>query len=170
MADDSAASQSGPLAALIADAKSGALTTKFSSDVRVNADEFVYIERDCQAFKNEIQTLRRIAENISRRQHWGLGETTDGLNSANTVVGWFRGKAKAVGNKDTDNNVYDILDKHYKIVDDLQTLHHTIAQQYVQQDQEFAAEYNRLKANLPPSSIGKEYQLGLAPNPGVGQS
>ncbi|MFF0495944.1 hypothetical protein ACFYU5_06035 [Nocardia aobensis] len=170
MAGDASA-QSGSLANSINDARDGNLTVKFSDKIRVNADEFVYIERDCQAFKDEISALQQIAQNIADRQHWGLGELTEGLDSAKVLVGWFRGKAKIVDpTRDTSNNVYDILQQHYQIVDDIQRIHRTIAQKYVETDQEFAAEYNALMANTPASPIGKvQIQPGIVPqSPAVG--
>lgn len=54
----------------------------------VNADEFAYIERDCQAFMDEIRKMQRKAKVISDQQHWGLGEDKDGLRSAKAVVSW----------------------------------------------------------------------------------
>ncbi|WP_433714871.1 hypothetical protein ACQP2U_12970 [Nocardia sp. CA-084685] len=169
--DTTMPASAGPLASAIKDAQNGKLTVSFSDDVRVNADEFVYIERDCEAFKEEIRDLQRIAQSISDREHWGLGETTDGMTSAATLVARFRGKAKIVNPAtDTDNNVYDILQQHYQIVDDIQNLHRTIAQKYVEQDQEFAARYNELKANVEASQIGAPTQLGVISPPAVGAS
>ncbi|WP_280275867.1 hypothetical protein [Nocardia wallacei] len=169
---DEGAQPTNPIANLVKDAENGNLSVSFSDKVVVNADEFVYIERDCQAFKDEIQQLQRIAQTVSRREHWGLGETTDGLNSANTVVGWFRGKAKIVDPaKDSANNVWDILQQHYDIVDEIQTLHRTVAQKYLETDQEFAARYNELMANTPPSPIGtQQIQPGVTPPPAIGAS
>ncbi|WP_063065849.1 hypothetical protein [Nocardia violaceofusca] len=161
----------GPLSTSITDASDGKLTVKFGDAIKVNADEFVYIERDCQAFKDEISQLQRIAQNISDRQHWGLGESTDGLESSRVLVSWFRGKAKVVdSSRDTNNNVFDILQQHYDIVDQIQTLHRTIAQKYMETDEEFAAEYNLLKANTAPSPIGTvQIQPGIVPqSPAVG--
>ncbi|MEV6138792.1 hypothetical protein AB0L63_22555 [Nocardia sp. NPDC051990] len=169
--DTTTPSSAGPLASAIKDAQDGKLTVSFSNEVRVNADEFVYIERDCEAFKEEIRNLQRIAEKISHREHWGLGETTDGMSSANTLVARFRGKAKIVNPAtDSDNNVFDILAQHYQIVDEIQTLHRTIAQKYIEQDQEFAARYNELKANVDASQIGIPTQLGVISPPAVGAS
>ncbi|MEU6560386.1 hypothetical protein [Nocardia nova] len=151
-ADDAPA---GPLSSLINDARDGNLTVSFSDKVHVNADEFVYILRDCQAFKKEIRALQAIAQNIGDRQHWGLGEGTEDLESSKVMVGWFRGKAKVVDpTRDSSNNVYDILQQHYDIVDQIETLHQTIAQKYVETDQEFASEFNTLMANKAPSPIG----------------
>ncbi|GAB2691755.1 hypothetical protein [Nocardia thraciensis] len=161
----------GPLASLITDAQDGNLTVSFSDQVVVNADEFVYIERDCQAFKQEIQALQRIATSISEREKWGLGELTEGLNSASTLVGRFRGKAMSRGSdSDTANNVYDILQQHYDIVDEIETLHRTIAQKFIETDQAFAAEYNRLMADKPKSLIGPQTKLqpGVTAPPAVG--
>ncbi|MEV4238728.1 hypothetical protein ACIBJI_21550 [Nocardia sp. NPDC050408] len=171
MSDSTTSSSSGPLASAIKDAQDGKLTVSFSDKVRVNADEFVYIERDCEAFKEEIRRLQRIAERISNRKNWGLGESTDGMISAATLVARFRGKAKIVNPAtDSNNNVYDMLEQHYQIVDDIQTLHRTIAQKYVEQDQEFAAEYNALMANKEASQIGTLNQPGVISAPAVGAS
>ncbi|WP_063045693.1 hypothetical protein [Nocardia pseudovaccinii] len=169
--DSTALSSSGPLASAIKDAQDGKLTVSFSDKVRVNADEFVYIERDCEAFKEEIRRLQRIAERISNRKNWGLGESTDGMISAATLVARFRGKAKiADPATDSNNNVYDILEQHYQIVDDIQNLHRTIAQKYVEQDQAFAARYNELKADWGVSQIGSPTQLGVTTPPAIGAS
>ncbi|RDI54208.1 hypothetical protein [Nocardia mexicana] len=174
MADDT--KPPGPLTDLIKDAQDGNLTVTFGGGgqgadaVRVNADEFVYIDRDCDAFKEEIRALQILAQRISDRNPWGLGETTDGLTSASALVGRFRGKAKIVdGAKDGSNNVYDILEQHYQIVDEIQTLHRTIAQKFIETDQAFAAEYNKLMADKPPSQIGTTLvQPGVTAPPAVG--
>ncbi|AHH20600.1 hypothetical protein NONO_c58230 [Nocardia nova SH22a] len=167
------ASPSGPLATSITSAQEGSLGVKFTGNVRVDAAEFAYIERDCKAFKEEIRDLQGIALNISRREHWGLGETTQDLESSKVMVGWFRGKAAIVDpSRDSPNNVYDILQQHYDIVDQIQTLHRTIAQKYMETDAEFAAEYNSLMANAPASPIGTvKVQPGVTPpSPAVGAS
>ena len=141
------------------------------NEVRVNADEFVYIEHDRKAFEKEIRDLQQIAVAISDRKHWGLGETTDGMTSAATLLARFRGKAKIVNPAtDSANNVFDILQQHYEIVDDIQTLHRTIAQKYIEQDQEFAARYNELTVNVEASQIGTPTQLGVTTPLAVGAS
>lgn len=76
----------GPLGSIVSQAQNGELTVKFSGDVRVDAAEFAYIERDCEAFKIEIRNLQRLALNISEREHWGLGENTSDLTSAPIMV------------------------------------------------------------------------------------
>ncbi|WP_019932818.1 hypothetical protein [Nocardia sp. BMG111209] len=155
MGDD--ASSERPLAQLITEAQAGRLSVDLSDDVRVNAEEFAYIERDCEAFKHEIQKLQRIATNVSTQKKWGLGEDQALLTSAQAVVHRFRTKAAAVdAGKDSPNNVYDVLQQHYQIIDELQQLHRTIAQRYIQADQEFAARYNELMADMPTSPIGAE--------------
>ncbi|MFF0491263.1 hypothetical protein ACFYTQ_19755 [Nocardia sp. NPDC004068] len=144
-----------PLEALIKEAEAGHLRVRFNSDVRLNAEEFAYIDRDCAAFKDAIRQLQLIARNLAHQEHWGLGEDQDILPSARILVHRFRAKAGSVnGSGDAgDNNLYNILDQHYKIVDDLQQLHRTIAQKYIEADQEFAARYNEVSASMPPSKI-----------------
>ncbi|MFC4377510.1 hypothetical protein ACFO5K_25850 [Nocardia halotolerans] len=144
-----------PLENIIQEAKNGALSVSFSTDVRVNADEFVYMERDCEAFLDEIESLQRRAATVAAREKWGLGEGTEGLTSASTLVDWFRSKAGNAGiAADSDNNLHDILQQHHDIVVDIRNLHREIANRYMTQDQEFAARYNELSANVPPSAIG----------------
>ncbi|WP_040817933.1 hypothetical protein [Nocardia jiangxiensis] len=170
MANDSKPTQTGPLANLITEAQNGTLSVNFSPDVVVNADEFVYIERDCKAFKQEITTLQNIAKSIAEIPNWGLGESTEGLFSAKTLISRFRSKAmKAHLSTDTDDNIWDILDQHYKIIDDLETLHHTIAQQYCEQDAKFAAEYKRLQSNIEQSPILTDLKPGTKVS-GIGKS
>ncbi|MQY28406.1 hypothetical protein [Nocardia aurantia] len=144
-----------PLSDLIAEAREGRLTVDFDSDMRVNAEEFVYIERDCQAFKDSIRGLQQTAINIRNQKKWGLGEDQSILTSAQTIVHRFRSKAAIVDpGKDSANNTFDILEQHYQIVDALQELHRVIAQRYIEADQVFADRYHELMANTPPSSIG----------------
>lgn len=154
MAEDSVDKTPSPLGSLIDSAKDGGLAVNFNPDVRINAEEFVYIDRDCNAFKDFIRVIQRTAREISSQQKWGLGEDQDILTSAQTIVHRFRSKAAVVDDgSDTDNNVADILEEHYKIVDDIQTLHKTIAQKLIDTDEEFAARYNELSAHMPPSGI-----------------
>lgn len=168
MADDTPPNKPGPLASLIQEAQNSNLTVRFSPDVVVNADEFAYIERDCQAFKDEIQRLQGFATQISRREKWGLGEDNEKLALAKALVTWFRGKAASgvSGDIDSANNAWDILQQHYDIIDDIQKLHHTIAQKYVEQDAAFAAEYKKLTANMPKSPIGQSIPATATPELG----
>ena len=166
MTDEAQQERPGPLASLIQQAQDGNLTVSFSQDVVVNADEFAYIERDCQAFKDEIQRLQLIANRISNREKWGLGEENGNLTLAKSLVQWYRDKAGSEASGDAANCVWSVLEQHYRIVDDIQTLHHQIAQMYVQTDEAFAAEYNRLTADMPSSPIGKEILPGSTPRLG----
>ncbi|MFD5178530.1 hypothetical protein ACFWM1_22180 [Nocardia sp. NPDC058379] len=144
-----------PLESIIQEAKTGGLSVSFSNDVRVNADEFVYMERDCEAFLDIIEDLQAQAMGIANRERWGLGEKTQGLTSATTLVDRFRSKAGKSGSAaDSDNNLHDILQQHHDIVVDIRDLHREIANRFKAADQEFAARYNELSANVPPSAIG----------------
>lgn len=171
MADGGSPAPTGPLAGLITEAQNGNLSVSFSQDVVVNADEFAYIIRDCKAFKSEIVRLQAVAKGISSTPDWGLGEKNDRLPSAQKLVGRFRSKAMKAGlSTDTDNNIHDILQQHHDIIDDLQTLHQTIAQNYCQHDADFAAEFNKKSANLEPSPIGTPIQPGIVPTNFLGKS
>ncbi|WP_280220506.1 hypothetical protein [Nocardia neocaledoniensis] len=133
-----------PLQELLTEAQDGQLSMSFGGGVRLDAEEFVYIERECQTFLDLIRELQRTATDISNREVWGLGEAVAELTSAQTLVRRFREKGQG-----SDNSVFAVLDEHYKIVDDLQVLHRTIAQKYQETDSEFAARYNELMAQAP---------------------
>ncbi|WP_058853517.1 hypothetical protein [Nocardia jinanensis] len=140
-----------PLEDLLTEAREGRLSVNLgagSSDViRVNAEEFVYIVRDCEGFKLLIRELQRMAEDIADRDKWDLGEDNPDLPSAATMVGRFRSKAKE---SEDSNDVFAILEQHYRIVEDIQELHRVIAQRYMETDETFAGRYNELMAGAPP--------------------
>lgn len=128
-------------------ANEGQLSVSFNSDVRVNAEEFVYIDRDCQAMKDKISDLQNIAEGIASRESWGLGEDPGSwIKTGKVVVSRFRGKAQG---DEAGNSVHAILERHYQIVDSIQELHRVIAQRYLDTDGEFAARYNEVMASAP---------------------
>ncbi|MQY20442.1 hypothetical protein [Nocardia macrotermitis] len=166
--DSKPVATNGPLGSLITAAQNGQLSVSYSTDVTVNADEFALIERDCVAMKAELRKLQVQAQSISDQSNWGLGENEDRLISAKTLVPRLRSKAAKVNSSDSDNNLFDIFQKHYRIVDDYQNLHKEIAQQYCAQDEQFAAEYRKLLANAPASPIGKTTtQPGVTPGIGL---
>lgn len=149
MSDDKPGAR--PMQGLIDAAKNGELSVSFNDDVYVNAEEFVKIERDCEAMKAEIERYQRIAQDISEREVWGLGEQSDWIKSAPILVSRFRTKAKGDEN---GNDVHTILQKHWDIIDGIQELHRQIAIRYQQSDQTFAAKYNELMASLPEGFQG----------------
>lgn len=141
-----------PLEGLLNEARDGRLSVDLGAgspdSVRVNAEEFVYMERDCEGFKLLIQALQRSAQEIHDRDKWDLGESAKGMVAASTMVDRFRSKAKGA---DDGNSVFQILEEHYKIVSDIQELHRLVAQKYMETDESFAARYNELMAAAPPS-------------------
>ncbi|MEU4312872.1 hypothetical protein [Nocardia sp. NPDC024068] len=140
-----------PLDELLTEAREGRLSVNLGSgspdSVRVNAEEFVYMERDCEGFKLLIRALQRLARDIYNRERWDLGEGAGNLPSAQTLVGRFRTKAQNAGD---GNDVHAILEQHYVIVEDIQELHRVIAQRYMETDEAFAGRYNELMAGAPP--------------------
>ncbi|NKY33656.1 hypothetical protein HGA13_11290 [Nocardia speluncae] len=141
-----------PLEGLLTEVLEGRLSVNMgagsSEAIRVNAEEFVYMERDCEGFKLLIRSLQRTADEIWKREQWDIGENSKGLSSADVLVSRFRTKAK---NSDDGNDVHAILEQHFQIVEDIQELHRAIAQRYMETDGEFAARYNELMAGAPPS-------------------
>ncbi|WP_280338718.1 hypothetical protein [Nocardia neocaledoniensis] len=133
-----------PLQDLLTEAAEGRLSVTFGGSVRLDAEEFVYIERECKTFLDLITELQRTATDISNREVWGLGEAVAELTSAQTLVRRFREKGQG-----SDNSVHAVLEQHYQIVEDLQVLHRTIAQKFQASDAEFASRYNELMAAVP---------------------
>jgi hypothetical protein len=149
MSDDTAPR---PLEDLLTEAREGRLSVNLGAGspdaVRVNAEEFVYMERDCEGFKLLIRELQTAAQDIWKRERWDLGEASNDLPSAAVLVGRFRTKAQ---NAEDGNDVHAILEQHYQIVEDIQELHRVIAQRYMETDEAFAGRYNELMAGAPPA-------------------
>ncbi|MFI6212882.1 hypothetical protein ACIBCD_12880 [Nocardia brasiliensis] len=139
MADDTTPAPR-PMANLISAARDGYAT------VTMKPEEFVYIDRDCEFFKGAIRQIQGLAEQVSRQPTWGLGENTEKMVSGRTVVDRFKEKAKE--SKDS-NDVYAIMEQHYKIVEDIQQAYHEVRERMMQADSEFAASFTRLNETLP---------------------
>lgn len=114
--------------------------------VEMTPEDFVYIDRDCEYFKRTIRRIQSIAEQVSRQDSWGLGETTKNMVSGQTVVERFKQKAKQASD---GNDVYTIMEQHYKIVEDIQEVHKTARERMMQADSEFAQEFTHLSETLP---------------------
>ncbi|TQM28899.1 hypothetical protein [Nocardia bhagyanarayanae] len=146
-----------PIANLITDAREGRL------GLRMEPEDFVYIDRDCERFKLAIRAMQHEAQAISEidKAQWGIGADNAILTSAQTLVDRFRTKGKG-----SDNSIHAILEDHFRIVEDIQTLHREIRQRYVDADADFAARVNKILARLP------EQLTPIDPaqsKPGVGQ-
>ncbi|MEU2088440.1 hypothetical protein ACWDSF_18415 [Nocardia beijingensis] len=114
--------------------------------IQMSAEDFIYIDRDCEYFKTAIRSIQRHMDFVSRQPHWGLGEGDGNLVSAQTLVDRFREKAR--GAKDS-NSVYQIMEDHYRIVEDIQEVHRIVRDRIMQVDSNFAADFNRLTTTLP---------------------
>ncbi|MFC9435064.1 hypothetical protein [Nocardia sp. NPDC057030] len=139
MGDDTAPTPR-PMANLLSAVQEGKAT------VEMKPEDFVYIDRDCEYFKGVIRQIQGLAEQVSRQPSWGLGETNDAMVSGRTVVERFKQKAKLAGD---NNDVYTTMSQHYKIVEDLQTVHKLARERMMQADSNFAAEFTRLNDTLP---------------------
>ncbi|MGW4769672.1 hypothetical protein ACWEO2_16705 [Nocardia sp. NPDC004278] len=142
MADDDKSSAT-PLANLITEAHEGRLT------IRMDLEKFVYIDRDCEYFKDQIRQIQRVMTQISRQEKWDLGEGFHAqddrdLISAKTMVKRWRQKSQG-----SENSVYEVMESHYKVIEDFQTLFRTVRERITGVDTEQAAKYQDLEANLP---------------------
>ncbi|WP_433202670.1 hypothetical protein ACQP1G_12685 [Nocardia sp. CA-107356] len=142
MANDDKTPES-PLANLITEAREGRLT------VRMDLEKFVYIDRDCEYFKDQIRKIQREMTQVSQQEKWGLGDTFTlqddrDLISAKTMVKRWREKSQG-----SENSVYAVMESHYKVIEDFQTLFHTVRERITGVDTEQAAKYQDLEANLP---------------------
>ncbi|MEV3964349.1 hypothetical protein AB0M34_26255 [Nocardia sp. NPDC050193] len=96
-----------PMQDVIDAANGSQLSVSFNDDVRVNAEEFVYIDRDCQAMKDTIRELQRTARLVSGRDVWGLGEDPGSwIQTGKILVSRFRSKAEG---DESGNSIHAIL-------------------------------------------------------------
>lgn len=151
-----------PMANLLAAARAGNAT------VSMNPEDFVYIDRDCEYFKAMIRRIQTVADGISRHSQWGIGEGNSRMVSAGTVVSRFKEKAKGAGG---GNAVYEILEQHLRIVEDIQEVHRIARNRMMEADSNFAADFNQLNETLPdrgPAERTPEQALdALGRMPGV---
>lgn len=129
-----------PMQNLLTAVDSGAAT------VAMSPEDFVYIDRDCEAFKAVIVSIQNIMTVVGQVDDWGLGNKNADMISAQKVVDRF--KSKANGALD-GNSVYAVMEQHYKIVEDIQEVHRIARQRMMDADAGFAAEFTRLSAELP---------------------
>jgi hypothetical protein len=129
MADDA---QPSPLANLITEAREGRLK------VRMEPEEFARIDHECENFKELIiRDIQRTMTSISQIETWGIGDhTSSQLTSAPIMAKRFREKAQ--GGSDS---FYDVLEQHYRIVEDIRLLHEEIRNRFMEQDEQWAARF-----------------------------
>ncbi|WP_236566604.1 hypothetical protein [Nocardia sp. CY41] len=139
MGDDSAQPPR-PMANILSAANEGQL------GIHMSAEDFIYIDRDCEYFKNAIQKIQRSMDFVSQQSHWGLGERDGDMVSAQTLVDRFKKKARGA---EDNNSVYQIMDDHYRIVEDIQEVHRIARDRIMQSDSDFAADFHRLSTTLP---------------------
>ncbi|MBF6229864.1 hypothetical protein IU436_01255 [Nocardia farcinica] len=140
-----------------------------SATVQMSPEDFVYIDRDCEYFKATIRQIQLLAQRIADQSSWGLGEGNERLVSAGTIVARFRGKA--MGAVD-GNAVHEVMEQHYRIVEDIQEVHRIARERMMEADSSFAAEFNQLNETLPerpPEARSPEQALAaLSSMPGLG--
>ncbi|MEV0338733.1 hypothetical protein AB0H49_06865 [Nocardia sp. NPDC050713] len=139
MSDDSEATPR-PMANMLNAARDGYLS------IALKPEDFVYIDRDCELFKESILEIRRIMNEVARQDRWGLGEGNKEMVSASTVVSRFRSKASGA---EDGNSVVKIMDEHYRIIEDIQEVHRLVRERMMQTDSWFADQFNHLNETLP---------------------
>ncbi|WP_406280402.1 hypothetical protein OH799_14145 [Nocardia sp. NBC_00881] len=115
-------------------------------NIEMTPEDFIYIDRDCEYFKDSIRQIQRSMDIVSQQEHWGLGESNGDMVSASTLVGRFKKKARGA---EDGNSVYQIMEDHFRIVEDIQEVHRIVRDRIMQVDSSFAAEFNRLNTTLP---------------------
>ncbi|MGW4717475.1 hypothetical protein [Nocardia sp. NPDC004260] len=130
--------------------------------IQMSAEDFIYIDRDCEYFKIAIRSIQRSMDFISRQDHWGLGEGDGDMVSAQTLVDRFKKKARGA---EDNNSVYQIMEDHYRIVEDIQEVHRLARDRIMQVDSDFAADFNRLNTTLPERPpVGVQFSPPRLPN------
>ncbi len=146
-----------PFAAMISEAKAGNI------NVRMDLEQFVYLDRDCEAMLKRITAVQTIMDQVSQAQHWGLGEdyrSSDGkvLISGQKVVEWFKTKSKDPSDCESNtasNSVWAVMESHRLAVEDIRTTYREIRKRITDSDTEAAARYKHLEETLPPQPTVK---------------
>ncbi|WP_245676059.1 hypothetical protein [Nocardia niwae] len=155
MGDDNAP-PSRPMANILNAAQGGQL------GIQMSAEDFIYIDRDCEYFKISIRKIQASMDLVSAQDHWGLGEGNGDMVSAKTLVDRFKQKAKGA---DDRNSVHQIMEDHYRIVEDIQEVHRLARDLIMQADSDFAEAFNRLNTTLPERPpVGVQFSPPRLPN------
>ncbi len=136
-----------PFANMLSEASAGNIT------LRMDLDQFVYIDRDCDTFIGLIEQVMTLADDVSRVPTWGLGEHTVSdagkkLTSGEAVVQRFKTKSRG-SNDNGDNSVYAQMVAHKLAIQDIQETYRRIRKQITDHDSEQAAKYAQLEKTLP---------------------
>lgn len=130
-----------PFQSYINEAKEGRLT------VKMDPEEFVYMDRDCEAMKLLIRSLQASTKEIRDSENWwGTRDKTD-LVSASVMEIRLREKAK---DSDNGNDINTIMEEHYKYIEDIQEVHKVIREKMMAADKDFAARFNAKAQSLGP--------------------
>lgn len=118
---------------LIAGAQAGDLS------LTATPETFIRLELVLRQRKDDIRQIQANLLNVARETHWGIGESSPVLTSAQTMVNTFRQKAEG-----GPNNAIDVLDQHSVAAEQWIVLFRTIRQRLEAADAEFAAAIRRL--------------------------
>ncbi|KZM69780.1 hypothetical protein IU500_13905 [Nocardia terpenica] len=140
MADDDAQGVFGPL---VDQARNGGVS------LRVDPATFVALDRALVQRKKEIRQIQMIIQDIHDQETWKIGEGSQYLTSAKTMVQSFREKAASGA-----NNADATLEEHFRVADELQTLLRTIRERYEQTDADFAAKFRAAESAHRPEGGG----------------
>lgn len=135
-----AGESSGPstFSGLIEQAQVGALK------LRMEPEEFARIDHECTEFQSVIRSIQTEMTFVSQIQTWGFGDhANSGLSSARVMADRFRTKARG-----GEDSFYDVLEEHYKIVEDIRVLHQVIRDRFMAEDEAWAARFNAEVAAL----------------------
>ncbi|GAA5068462.1 hypothetical protein [Nocardia callitridis] len=133
-------SQPRPMGSLLNSARDGQFA------IEMKPEDFIYLDRDCEHFKDLIVRIQGLASEVSRQGTWGLGEDNKKMVSGGTLVSRFKTKAAGAGD---GNDVNAIMAQHFKIVEDIQEAHRLVRERIMQNDSDWAADFNQKNETLP---------------------
>ncbi|NMN97808.1 hypothetical protein [Antrihabitans stalactiti] len=123
---------------LAGEARAGSLS------VALNPTEFSALDAACVAFKDAIRGVQVTMQQAGRAgAQWGLGEDNGRLSSAIDLVAKYRELATG-----DSNSMHAVLEEHYKVAQEMQTLFQVIRDDYIRTDEEFAAKWREMNTEI----------------------
>jgi hypothetical protein len=122
---------------LVGVARAGALA------VTLEPAEFSALDAACADFMNAISEIETTIAQAGKGAHFGLGENNKRLSSAVTLVEKYQDLATGQG-----NSLRAVLEEHYQVATEIQTLFQVIRDDYIRTDQEFAAKWREMNTEL----------------------
>lgn len=123
---------------LVGSARAGSLS------VSLIPAEFAALDEACNSFKKAISKIQFDMRHAGESSvNWGLGDKVHRIESGKSLVAKYQAMATGAG-----NSLHAVLQEHYDVASEIQTMLQVIRDDYIRTDEEFAAKWRQMNTEL----------------------